>query len=211
MKFTLLLFCFLGTLICNGQAKSSKINYDTITINPNEKGYIKNGLMEGKWKGVDGGWRRTFIEAANIEWVNLFEKGYLKEQVVYSKGKAIIKIFSKNDSIAIFSRFYENGIIAQSYPFLYKKQKNEDIWNDYEKNSNGLTDSLKKYYENGKLAYIMIFNKKHTDEHELMVFYKSGKLQSSGHYKRDKKVGKWTEFYENGKVKKITDHSSDSN
>ena len=236
MKFTLLLFCFLGTLICNGQGKSSRINYDTITINPNEKGVIKNGLMEGKWKGVDteGKWKNTIY--SELEWVNFFEKGYLKEKLVYVRGNIAYITFSKNDSIAVCNGFHKNGNIQSHIIFKYKKQKNDDIWPlIYGDNILDIVkDSSMFYYENGNLESIWTFKNKKVNgmikmfykngkiwksgnfsegisEGKYTEYYENGKVKISGQYKNDEKVGKWTEYFENGKIKNTTDNSIQNN
>ncbi|MFM7023602.1 MAG: hypothetical protein ACKOXB_11560 [Flavobacteriales bacterium] len=143
--------------------------------------YFKNGVLEGKY-------------------LEYFSNGELKSELYY-----------KGDSLdGLQKTFYANGSPKETIE--YKKGKRNGKMEEFDNNGNrvselnyknGKYDGLQKLYHIGNVLKREIYYKDGMVEGSSTSYYTNGKVSSKGSFAKGNPVGKWEEFFENGKPKRL--------
>jgi hypothetical protein len=100
--------------------------------------------------------------------------------------------FYNSEGLLVKREYYSNGAINTEATFL-----SDTIKHGY----------YKKFYENGNLKNLIIFNKGKRDGVE-KGYYENGQLECTGYNKDNSKNGLWISYYKNGNISYINNWKS---
>jgi antitoxin component YwqK of YwqJK toxin-antitoxin module len=214
-----------GMKQAEGELKRSKPDGKWTTWHENGKmqseGFFANGIMDGSWKWYDenGNLSKTGQYAKGMEtgvWLTYFPNGAVIDSGNYTDGR-------KNGKWIVN---YENGTLFQTGNF--NRDVQQGIWEAYYENGNPISKGKMEenkavgkwtyFFANGQLANevellsddkVFIWNsfdstgKQHVANGNGLYkeFSATGQLLQTGNVENGHKVGKWSHYFENGKLK----------
>ncbi|MEI7980664.1 MAG: hypothetical protein WCI71_03365 [Bacteroidota bacterium] len=186
------------------------------------EGNLKNGKPEGYWISYyESGKIKSEGNRKNFEldslWKFYNEEGKLVLEIEYKNGKKngikssyldkeIIRENFKNDIKEGYTMYlYTNGKIKQDVPFI--KGLEQGFGREY--GTDGTIITLTEY-KRGFIVDRLRINRKDENgrkQGRWYIFFSSGKIQTEGYYKDDKKNGYFKEYAENGDLLKISKYN----
>lgn len=136
--------------------------------------------------------------------------GLVSEKVYYKDGQLQKNVIRLDSTLFLKKEYYTNGKIE-----MESKTKDSIIYSYKAWDSSGNVLNTGNYmggngllieYDNGnKLSEAHYAN--YLLNGEFIGYYKNGKIKEKGYFENGKKIGKWTEYLEDGRVNLITDYT----
>ena len=161
-------------------------------------------------------------------WKEFYNNGTLKEEKTYLNGKlnGYFKIYNKEGRLLDAIKYNNGEVDLNSNDFEtnieikeeYDENENLIFQGSYKKeipigahryfNSKGNVTKSKTYDILGNLVAegIVLVNGK--EDGEWIYYYKKGKKQATGKFKKGKKQGKWTYYYSNGRIQQTGSYAN---
>lgn len=162
----------------------------------------KNGEKEGMWKEFypDSTYQvkqeGTYLKGVKHGYFREYSKsGVLLSTTKYEYGE-VVENAEELQNLEIKTTYHSNGAIKSVKSF--KDGLQEGVEKTYDPQGNIVQS---KIYSNGKLLGEGIVDAEGIKQGDWKEYYpRSGKLRAEGAYKNGARIGKWTFYFENGKI-----------